>query len=173
MADGIRGHHYLSFPDDIKKGILLHRNIDTFTDAHPIFRKSKHRLHEKYGHYSGVIIDIFYDHFLAKNWKHYSREKLADFVLNFYNLLENNLNVLTDKTKEMLPYMIKYNWLESYQTVDGIEKILTQMDGRTKNKSKMKFSITELRLHYDDFEMEFMAFFTEIIAFTEEKIKQL
>ena len=65
MADGIRGNNYLNFPKDIQKGIILHRAIDTFTDAHPIFRKSKHRLHEKYGHYSGVITDIFYDHFLV------------------------------------------------------------------------------------------------------------
>ena len=62
MADGVRGNDYLDFPEEIQKGIILHRAIDTFTDAHPIFRKSKHRLHEKYGHYSGVIIDILYDH---------------------------------------------------------------------------------------------------------------
>jgi acyl carrier protein phosphodiesterase len=71
MADSIRGNQYLQYPDEIKKGILLHRFIDTFTDAHLIYRKSKHRLHEKYGHYSGVIMDIVYDHFLAKNWNHY------------------------------------------------------------------------------------------------------
>lgn len=67
MADGIRGNDYNQFPNEIKKGILLHRQIDTFTDSHAIYRKSKHRLHEKYGHYSGVIMDILYDHFLAKN----------------------------------------------------------------------------------------------------------
>ena len=72
IADSIRGNSYLDYPEDLKNGILLHRYIDTFTDAHPIYRKSKHRLHEKYGHYSGVIMDIVYDHFLAKNWNKYS-----------------------------------------------------------------------------------------------------
>ena len=71
MADSIRGHSYDVYPMEIQKGILLHRSIDSFTDMHPIYRQSKHRLHEKYGHYSGVIMDIFYDHFLAKNWKTY------------------------------------------------------------------------------------------------------
>lgn len=173
MADGIRGKDYLNFPEEIKKGILLHRNIDTFTDAHPVFRKSKHRLHENYGHYSGVIIDIFYDHFLAKNWNIYSGEKLSDFVTNFYTLLENNSNILTEKTKGMLPYMIKFNWLESYQTIDGIERILTQMDSRTKNQSNMRSSIKELNQYYDDFELEFSAFFKEMIIFTTEKIQIL
>ena len=83
MADSIRGHSYENYPSDIKKGILLHRAIDSFTDMHPIYRKSKHRLHEKYGHYSGVIMDIFYDHFLAKNWIKYSDENLEDYAENF------------------------------------------------------------------------------------------
>ncbi len=173
MADGIRGKEYLNFHNDVKNGILLHRNIDTFTDAHPIFRKSKHRLHENYGHYSGVIIDIFYDHFLAKNWSTYSNESLTDFVTNFYTLLENNFEILTQKTQEMLPYMIKFNWLESYQTLDGIEKILIQMDSRTKNQSKMRFSIIELKQYYADFESEFFLFFEQMIGFTHEKIAQL
>ena len=122
MADGIRGKEYLNFPVQIKKGILLHRQIDTFTDAHPIFRKSKHRLHKNYGHYSGVIIDIFYDHFLAKNWRTYSATNLNDYTANFYNVLQQNTVSLTLRAKNMLPHMIKNNWLLSYQTVDGIEK---------------------------------------------------
>ena len=122
MADGIRGKEYLNFPVQIKKGILLHRQIDTFTDAHPIFRTSKHRLHKNYGHYSGVIIDIFYDHFLAKNWRTYSATNLNDYTANFYNVLQQNTVSLTLRAKNMLPHMIKNNWLLSYQTVDGIEK---------------------------------------------------
>ena len=173
MADGIRGKEYLNFPDQIKKGILLHRQIDTFTDAHPIFRKSKHRLHKNYGHYSGVIIDIFYDHFLAKNWGAYSATNLNDYTANFYNLLQQNNASLTLRVKNMLPHMIKNNWLLSYQTVNGIEKIVTQMDYRTQNLSNMRFSVNELNLFYTDFETEFSLFFAEIIEFCELKIKQL
>ena len=80
MADGIRGKQYENYPLEIQKGIILHRAIDTFTDAHPIFRQSTKRLHNNYHHYAGVIVDILYDHFLAKNWNKYSDEKLEDFV---------------------------------------------------------------------------------------------
>ena len=173
MADGIRGKKYLNFPDDVKKGILLHRQIDTFTDAHLIYRKSKHRLHNKYGHYSGVIMDILYDHFLAKNWNNYSNENLKDYAQNFYNLLLNNQLILTDKANKMLPYMIKNDWLTSYVTIAGIEKILFQMDYRTKHQANMQESIIELKEYYSEFENEFITFFEELMNFSVNKLLEL
>jgi acyl carrier protein phosphodiesterase len=170
MADGIRGNDYMKFSDDIKKGILLHRYIDTFTDAHPIYRKSKHRLHEKYGHYSGVIMDILYDHFLAKNWSKYSNEKLEDYADNFYKSLQENYNALTEKTKGMMPYMIARNWLVSYATIAGIEMILFQMDYRTKHRAHMQEAIVELEEFYVEIEEEFTLFFNELIIFAKEKL---
>jgi len=166
MADGIRGRQFEKFPKEVQKGILLHRNIDTFTDAHPIFRTSTKRLHEKYHHYAGVIVDVFYDHFLARNWTRYSDEKLSIFVARFYTSLEENKSILTEKTIGLMPYMIDYNWLESYQTTTGIESILTQMDSRTKNQSLMRFSLKELQLYYKEFEEEFTTFFEELRAFS-------
>lgn len=165
MADGIRGNDYLHFPEEVKKGIILHRHIDTFTDAHPIYRKSKHRLHEKYGHYAGVIMDILYDHFLAKNWSNYSDEKLDDYAANFYKSLEDNYAILTEKTRNLLPYMTERNWLTSYGTIAGIEMILFQMDYRTKHIANMQEAVVELQEFYSDFEEEFTLFFEELRAF--------
>lgn len=169
MADGIRGKHFESYPLEIQKGIILHRAIDTFTDAHPIFRQSTKRLHEKYHHYAGVIVDVFYDHFLAKNWNKYSDEKLDHFVARFYQSLKDNHIILSERTKGMMPYMIEHNWLVSYQTVDGINRILTQMDQRTKNESKMRFATNELSEFYNEFEDEFTNFFQELILFSNTK----
>jgi acyl carrier protein phosphodiesterase len=173
MADSIRGHHYLDYPEEIKKGILLHRYIDTFTDAHPIYRKSKHRLHEKYGHYSGVIMDIVYDHFLAKNWSQYSNEKLEDYSESFYNLLKENYDVLTEKIKGMLPFMIARNWLVSYASMAGLEMILFQMDHRTKNRVNMHEAIVEIQQFYTEFEEEFTLFFDELRQHCREKLIEL
>ena len=169
MADGIRGKHYEHLPSDVQKGIVLHRAIDTFTDAHPIFRQSTKRLHERYHHYSGVIVDVFYDHFLAKNWTKYSEEPLDVFVERFYESLRTNYDILNDKTKGMMPYMIKYNWLVNYQYVEGLARILFQMDQRTKNNSKMQFSVEELTECYSDFEQEFTSFFEDLRVFAKEK----
>ncbi len=170
MADGIRGNDYLKFPPEVIKGILLHRQIDTFTDSHPIYRKSKHRLHEKYGHYSGVIMDILYDHFLAKKWNKYSDEKLEDYVGHFYKSLETNKEILSEKTKSIMPYMIDQNWLVSYETIAGIEMILFQMDYRTKHRANMQEAVVELQEFYTDFEEEFTLFFEELRLFSIQKL---
>ncbi|MCW2118356.1 acyl carrier protein phosphodiesterase [Flavobacterium sp. 7A] len=173
MADGIRGKHFETYPLGIQKGIILHRTIDTFTDSHPIFRESTKKLHERYHHYAGVIVDIFYDHFLAKNWKNYSDENLAVFINNFYHSLEQNKDILSDRTLHYMPYMIKQNWLLSYQTVEGIKDILTQMDLRTKNESKMRFATEELVDYYDEFEKEFTAFFEDLRTHSKQKLISL
>ena len=169
MADGIRGKHFESYPLEIQKGIILHRAIDTFTDANPIFRQSTKKLHAKYHHYAGVIVDVLYDHFLAKNWRKYSNEKLEDFVERFYQSLHYNYEMLSDRTKGLMPIMMKENWLVSYQTVEGIEHILTQMDHRTKNQSQMRFATQELLEFYLEFEDEFTNFFQELNVFATQK----
>lgn len=173
MADGIRGKQYENYPLEIQKGIILHRAIDTFTDAHPIFRQSTKRLHNNYHHYAGVIVDILYDHFLAKNWNKYSDEKLEDFVEQFYKSLHDNNNVLSERAIRIMPILIEENWLVSYQTIEGIKHILTQMDRRTKNQSKMQFATQELLEFYTEFEDEFTQFFNELILFSNDKIKTL
>lgn len=173
MADGIRGKQFENYSKEIQKGILLHRAIDTFTDAHPIFRESTKRLHEHYHHYAGVIVDIFYDHFLAKNWKNYSDEDLDNYVADFYQSLHNNYDLLSDKTQKMLPYMEKQNWLLSYQSIEGIHQILTQMDRRTQNTSNMRFASEELQEYYSEFEQEFSSFFEEIKSYCAQKVKEL
>ncbi|MDC8000563.1 acyl carrier protein phosphodiesterase [Aequorivita todarodis] len=173
IADGIKGKRYLKYPPAIAKGILLHRAIDSFTDAHPTVHQSTARLHKNYGHYSGVIVDILYDHFLAKNWSKYSEVPLDEYVADFYKLLRKNFTMLPARIQRMMPYMIADNWLLSYATVEGISKILTQMNVRTKGVSKMNLAVAELEAYYDEFEAEFTSFFDELIAFSHQKLKEL
>ncbi len=173
IADGIRGKKYKTYPIEVQKGILLHRQIDTFTDAHPTVRQSTKRLHENYGHYSGIIVDILYDHFLAKNWSKYSDVPLEDYAENFYKILTDNIEILPQRILKMMPHLISGNWLLSYATKDGIAKVLDGMNKRTKNRSQMNLATKELDLFYDEFETEFTSFFEELIAFSEEKLIQI
>jgi acyl carrier protein phosphodiesterase len=173
IADGIKGKRYQKYPKQIQKGILLHRAIDSYTDSHLIVKQSTKRLHENYSHYSGVIVDILYDHFLAKNWKDYHDMPLDEYVDEFYEILRNNFGVLPTRIQRMMPYMIGDNWLLNYATIAGISKILNQMNIRTKGISKMNFAVLELEEFYTEFEEEFTTFFAELIDYSKNKLIQL
>ncbi|TCK69144.1 acyl carrier protein phosphodiesterase [Winogradskyella wandonensis] len=168
-ADGIRGRRYKDYPKAMQVGILLHRFIDSYTDAHPNFRDSTRRLHKAYGHYSGVIVDIFYDHFLAKNWSDYNEQSLDAYIQNFYNSLKRHFEILPERFKKLVPFMINDNWLLSYATIEGIQKVLDGMNRRTKGRSNMNEATKELVEFYDAFENDFKLFFEELKQETETK----
>jgi acyl carrier protein phosphodiesterase len=173
MADHIKGNKYKTFPEDLQKGILLHRQIDSFTDSHKIVRISKRRLNDRYGLYRGVVIDILYDHFLAKNWKDYSEIDLPIYTQNFYASLTRNYDILPEKIQYMSKYLIRDNWLLSYAEKEGIQKVLEGMNSRTKNRSQMNLAINDLEAHYEDFETDFQQFFDELIAFADNKLIEI
>ena len=173
MADGIKGKKYLNYPEDIQRGILLHRWIDSYTDSHPIVKQSTKRLHHKYGHYSGVIVDILYDHFLAKNWQDYHHIPLTQYIDNFYALLQDKHELLTTRIQKMMIPMMKQNWLLSYASLEGIETVLYNMNIRTKRRVPMDEAIHDFKENYDLFQAEFEAFFEELRAFAKAKLKEI
>ncbi len=173
IADSIRGNKYAHLPQRVQKGVLLHREIDTFTDAHPIPKISSKRLHANYSHYSRVIVDIFYDHFLAKNWLQYSKVPLDRYVDDFYDLLESNYTLLPLATQRMMPYMVADNWIFNYASLQGIANVLQGMNRRTKHRSGMHNAILDLERNYHRFEEEFTAFFEELIIFSQHKYNTL
>ena len=170
IADRVRGKDYLHYPERVQQGILLHRAIDTFTDSHTIPRASSKRLHSRYHHYSRVIVDIYYDHFLARLWAEYSEKPLEDFTHHFYTLLQDNLDWLPKAIQHMSSYMIADNWLLNYREFEGLERVFQGMNRRTSMKSGMDTAVEELELHYADFEAEFRPFFEDLIIFSREKL---
>ena len=173
IADGITGNKFSHFDKEIQKGIILHREIDTFTDTHLIVRQSKRRLHERYKHYKGVIIDIFYDHYLAKNWLQFSNTPLREYVDTVYNTLQDNFEILPEKTQHLLPYMIQYDWLYNYQFTEGIHQVLEGMNRRTKGVSQMNLAIEDLQKLNSEFEKDFMLFFEDLRIFSNQKLNEL
>lgn len=167
IGDHVKGKNYLQLPQNIADGVVMHRKIDTFTDSHPIFRQSKKYFQAEYGLYSGVIVDIVYDHFLAKNWSKYHETDLYNFSQNFYFNLNQYLTVLPEKTQLVAPYLIQENWLYSYKTIEGITKTLERMDLRTKNLSKMRFAHLTLTQHYQKLEYAFFDFIVQVYEYSQ------
>jgi len=173
IADSIKGSKYKLYDKSIQKGILLHRQIDTFTDSHDIVKCSKRRLNESYNLYRGIIIDILYDHFLAKNWHNYSNIPLEIHSKTFYDLLKDNEEILPNNIQRLLPYMIKNDWLTSYATLEGIKEVLYGMNKRTKERGEIHLAIHDLIENYADLEKDFTQFFEELCDFCNLKMVEI
>jgi acyl carrier protein phosphodiesterase len=173
IADGIKGKKYITYPKNIQIGILLHRQIDWFSDNDDIVKRSKRRLDKRYGHYKGVIIDIFYDHYLAKNWKRYSDVPLQEYTHEFYTILQDNIEILPERIKYLMNYMINDDWLANYANLKGIERVLIGMNRRTKEVSKMDLAIHDLEANYEEFEKDFEIFFKKLSNFTTKTLKEI
>lgn len=165
IGDFVKGRYFSEYPDDVQRGILLHRFIDTYTDKHHIVIHAKKRLQAKYGHYSGVVIDMFYDHFLAVQWDTYSKQTLRAFVKNVHYMLRENFDILPKKVKHFLPIMIASRRLESYSTIKGIENALRIMSRYTTLPAQTPYAIDVLKLNYSDLENEFNDFFYDITEY--------
>ncbi len=167
IGDFVKGRNLAGrFDHDIVLGIELHRGIDEYTDKHPQVRQSKKRLHATYSHFSAVIVDIFYDHFLAANWNNYHPVPLAVYASQVYAILESQKTTLPGEVNGMLPYMVRGNWLTAYATIEGIHQALSGMARRTRFKSRMEESSNDLRQYYTEFGSEFDVFFPQVKKFS-------
>ncbi len=171
IGDFVKGSQLQEYEAEIQKGIKLHRSIDSFTDSHDVVLQSKTRLRPKFGHYAPVIVDVFYDHFLAKNWSDFSNIDLKEFTLRFYKMIANYSSVIPNAVNNMLYYMSRKNWLYNYRSIEGIDRALKGMASRTKFESKMEAAAASLEANYDDFKKEFYQFFPDLQEHTKEYLK--
>ena len=149
--------------------IIIHRHIDAFTDRHPVVHRSKLLFTKKYHKYAGVITDIIYDHFLTRTWNLFSRKPIESVSYNFYMAMVNNFEVLPDNVKQMISSFIINDWIESYQTVNGIRKVLKTMSKTTKLPDETRFAIRELKRNYTSLEDDFLEFFPQLIEYVENE----
>jgi len=168
MADFVKGNPAGLYSEPVCRGIVLHRAIDAFTDAHPIVKESKMHLYPVYRHYAGVIVDIFYDHFLAVHWAQFSPMPLRDFARHVYRLLEEKKPLLTEKMRTVARYMREQDWLTGYAQLTGIERVFQGMARRTRFASGMERATDDLRRDYGLYESEFLRYFPELIQYAAE-----
>lgn len=167
IGDYVKGRDYLKYPDQIRRGIILHRNIDAFTDKHPVVHRSKIHFSRKYHKYAGVVVDILYDHFLTKEWDTYSRRPLESITYQFYRAMVNNYNILPPKVQDRFPFFIINNWLESYKTSKGLRTVFNALSRRTSLPRETKFAIKSLKKNYYSLNEDFMEFFPQLIEYVE------
>ena len=165
IGDHIKGKNFKKYSPQIQKGILIHRKIDTFTDQHQLFRETKQFVKNEYGLYSGIIVDFYFDHILAKNWHLFSDSSLREFAKKIHAILLSNYFHLPKKIKGFLPFLIQNKRLESYQTIEGIAKSIKIMSQYTTLPDKTAIAIDILKNNYSQIEKNFFVFMNEIIEF--------
>ncbi len=168
IADSMNGRldspQYAAFIDEIILGIKLHREIDWYTDNHPVVRQSIHRLQPKYRKYSGVIIDMYYDHLLARNWNKYSDIPLELYSARVYQIFEKHKNAIPLKMSRLVNSMISRDWLSNYRFEENLTWAFAGLSKRAKFESKMENALEDLMENYLEYLNEFSEFFPQIIA---------
>ncbi len=167
IADAVKGRVINNYSKGIQEGIWLHRAIDQYTDVHPVVKSLIMNLKPKYKRYSGVITDMFFDHFLSKYWTHFSNQPLNSFAQNFYVLILKHYLTIPVKCKMIVPFMVYNNWLMTYGNIQGLQKRLHGMSQRTQFYSGMDRAVIDLQADYSYYKNMFMQFFPELVKFTE------
>ena len=168
IGDAIKGKQYQDYSDSIQKGILLHRQIDTFTDSHPVYLQSKRRFYKNYPKISGVITDILYDHLLCLEWNKHTNEKLPLFIKRSYDYLDTCIDQMPSRMTPVYAHMRKHNWFVRYQTIEGTALSLMQIGKRMGFGSSIGNSVMEFKQNEAIFIEEFNTFFSEIKTFSKE-----
>jgi acyl carrier protein phosphodiesterase len=174
LGDFVRKSEEPAYEDTIRQGIHMHRKIDSFTDSHPIFLISRRRVSDLNRRYAGVLVDMFYDHFLAKNWQGYSGIHLEKYVHSFYEVLNRNITILPGKLKRIMPYLTEENWLLNYREISGIEQAVNNIARRfAHSRRPMNQPIMDLINNYEGLENDFRAFFPQAVDYANQLIQMI
>jgi acyl carrier protein phosphodiesterase len=153
------------YPHAIRCGIERHLQIDAYTDSHPIVRRSKTYFSPQQRRFAGIVLDVLYDHYLAKHWKDYATIPLTDFANEVYQILQTHRELLPLKLQRALPDMIGNNWLCSYQELAILRCTIERIAQRFKRPTPIAASYGEIMANYDALKQDFQAFFPELIEY--------
>ncbi len=165
-GDFVRGMALDDLDARIRAGVLAHRAIDAFTDAHACVRRSLRRIDGPLRRFAGPLVDVFYDHFLARHWDRLTdAAPLPVFVGEVYAALREHAARLPPRLRAIAPRMAADDWLGSYGTLDGIEGILRRMEGRLRRPVPLADGVHVLRAERDGFERDFESFFPAVVGY--------
>lgn len=162
IGDYVKGNRFSRYPPEIRKGILLHRQIDSFMDEHPLSHASADLFRARYTRFSRVIIDVVYDHYLAKNWDKYSDQSLHDFVNEVHKLFITNYFILPPQVRQFLPFLIRSRRMENYKNLSGIEKTLKIMASHTILPDHSAWAVEQIVKNDRQLQEQFTGFFEDI-----------
>ncbi len=173
LAETVRGKKYKLFPEEIAKGILLHRFIDNFTDNHFLVKELTQLFHPTQKKYSPIVIDVVFDYFLIQHWHKFSDENFVTFTQNTYDLIQRKWVLFPKDLQYMLQVMIHEDWFNNYSSLQGIEKSLSELGNITQFANNLKSSLPVIEQYYEEIESNFLHFFPEILQKSKSFVEEL
>jgi len=165
-ADFLKGFRRERLSAGVEEGVRLHHAIDRFTDEHPAAVRSRRRFPKPYRRYGGILVDLFYDHFLAFHWeRHGNGAELAAFAASAYRVLEERESELPPGLRRTLPSMVRHDWLTGYRSVEGVRRALQGVSRRLRRENPLASAADQLEQHYEGLEADFAAFFPQVVSF--------
>jgi acyl carrier protein phosphodiesterase len=166
LGDLVKGKDLDGLNCNLRRGVIRHYAIDKFTDSHPIVKISKKRIDKEYSKFAGILIDVFYDHLLAKNWAIYSDTIFADFTAEIYESFQKYPGEIPLSARQIIKYMVDGDWLNSYQHLSGVENALDRIDDRIRarmgDRIKLVDAMPILERESIEIEQDFHSFFPEL-----------
>ncbi len=162
IADHVRGNNLEFYPEKIQDGIRMHRAIDSYTDAHPEFKKCKRLFYNGFEKYSGILVDIYFDYFLASEFQNHSILSLPEFTNKTYAVYVKHRNLLPENSNRFLNYVIQNNIYNAYASKEGIEKVLYHLSQRINHGTFLNESIDLLNQHQQEMHENFNLFFADL-----------
>ena len=162
MGDFVKGRIDSTLPGGVRRGIALHRRIDTFTDAHPVHRRSRNRIAGARRRFAGIIVDLSYDHFLARRWARHAPLPLDEFTAQVYASIARHRALLPPRLARIAPRMIAQDWLGSYRDLDTLGAALDGIATRSPRSAPLEGAIEDVRRCHEALGDDFDAFFPDL-----------
>jgi len=171
MGDFVKGPLDASYPPRLRRGIELHRRIDSFAQREPHFVRSRLRLDAAFGLYRGVLVDLFYDHFLATGWRQFSGLPLDGYLKAARTVVESRREKLPLRMQGLVPVIFE-DMIPSYLEVSGVALALARMSRRVARQNPLAEGGGELVRHYAGLKEDFEGFLPEIAGFANGFLKE-
>lgn len=155
VGDWIKGPLPAGLPEDLARGVALHRAIDSFAETHPAFCASRARMSPARRRYAGVLVDIFYDHLLARDWARYRGDGLGSYCALVYRQIADRRHHLPASAHHALELMAREDWLQSYSGLEGIADVLARMSRRARQPNPLAGGEADFVAAAEGFERDF------------------
>lgn len=173
MGDFVRGRLDGRFPARVEAGLRLHRAIDVHTDDHPLHRRSRARLAPPFRRYAPILVDIYYDHFLARHFRHFHEQPVTAFTPVVYDSLERHEDLLPPRLQRLVPIWKRSDLLAGYADLQVIDRVFEGIAGRLRRENPIAGSGEPLRRDYEGFEADFLEFFPALVEFADHQREEI